>query len=657
MKKIFFNSILICLSLFVTAQDKVLLEIDNDKISTGEFLYIYNKNKKNDTNSNVMSYDTMKEYMELFINFKLKVHEAMELGLDTMTSFKNELQGYISSSAQPYLIDKNVEEEVIKETYNRMLFDIRVSHIIIETKYDSPAEDTLKAYNKIYEVYNKLQKGADFGTMAKEYSDDQVSALEGGDLAYRTVYGFVLPFEDVMYNTSVGEISKPFRSQYGYHVLKVTDVRPAKGKYKVAHIIKVFPPEATVATKEKVKNSMIDVYNRLMAGESFEELVDKESMDRKTVASGGDLGWISVGGRMIRQFEEAVFKLEKVGDISPILETNYGFHIIKLLDIEPIKPFDEIKANIKAQIAGTERNVKAKNVILNKLKKEYNVKTYKENVEEFYKYYTDTTFFRAEYLDNSNVDLSKPVLTFKNKVFTQKDFRNSLMRAYLLQPEIKNVESFIDNEFNKFIDKNLIDYEESVLGEKYLDFKHLVNEYHDGILLFELTDKKVWTKAVKDTIGLQEFYKKNKDKYMWNFRYDIRTYKYKDEKSVKTLSKSLLKGMNEEKMLAKLNKKDSTAVVFVEKYLSEKNINFNVDDFIKKNNIITDKEYKNTIVDKENKTVTYIAVLPPQHKELNEARGIITADYQNYLESEWVKELRAKYKYVVHDDILRSISK
>lgn len=651
MKKMLFTLLVLFIVANIFAQDKILLEIDNEKISAEEFLHIY---KKNNTDANAMKYSAMKEYMDLFCNFKLKVHEAEVLGLDTMPSFKSELNGYKSQLAQPYLSDKKVEDESIAEAYERMKYDIEVSHILVKVPKNANPEDTLKAYNRIYEAYNRLKKGEDFGKIVKEYSQEEGSQATNGSIGYRTAFGLIYDFEIIMYNTQVGSFSEPFRTNFGYHILKVTNKRPAKGRYRVAHIMKVVPSEITSQEKSVIKSEIDKIYDRLKNGEDFAKLAEETSDDRRTAANGGELGWISVGGRMIKEFEDAVFNIQNVGDISPVLETGYGYHIIKLLEIEPIKPLDEVKNTIKTQLANSVRTTKSRQVVLDKLKVEYNLKTYSDNLNDFYKYVTDSIFY-GTWKINENDDLSKKLLTFNDKSFTQRNFADYLMKYNRKQSE-QNLKIFINDCFNTFVDNTLVEYEETVLESKYPSFKYLVKEYNDGILLFELTDKMVWSKAVKDTVGLQKFYAENKDKYVWDYRYDVRVYKCKDAKTSKTLEKSLLKDQNDAKILAKLNKKDSLSVVLTEKQLNEIGVTLLTDRLVKDNNIPKEDKYVKVINNTEDNSVTLVKVIAPQIKTLNEARGIITADYQNYLEKEWIKDLKSKYKIVIHDDVLRSIS-
>lgn len=652
MKKLFVLFFAICLTLSGFSQEKILLEIDNEKINVDEFLHIY---KKNNTNADAMTYNAMNDYMDLFVNFKLKVHEAQVLGLDTAQSFLQELSGYRSQLAQPYLTDKKVEEELIAEAYDRMKYDVEVSHILIKVEQTASPEDTLIAWNKINEVYGKLNKGSDFTSLAKQYSQDESVSVNDGNLGFRTAFGLVYEFETEMYETAVGNYSKPFRTRFGYHIIKVTDKRPAKGKYKVAHIMMIVPKDSGSALDKKAKATIDSLLIVAKKGGDFIKLAADYSEDRRTAENGGELGWVTVGGKMIKEFEEAVFDLVKVGDISPVLKTSYGYHIIKLLEIEPIKSFDESKSDIKSKISNTARTSRSRESIIKTLMTEYSVKTFENNSKDFYKLVTDSIFAGTWVIDEK-VDLSKPMLSFKDRVYTQKDFANYIMKFNRKQSP-QNIISFVDASYKTFIQKMIIMYEEEILEDKYPEFRYLIKEYHDGILLFELTDKTVWSKAITDTIGLQKFYQENKNNYLWSYRYNTKVYKCKDAKVLNSVTKSFTKGISEDKIFAKINKKDSTAIVITETEFCEKGTKPLVDKLVKENSITETNGLVKVIADQNANTITVVKVVEPQVKTLNEAKGIITADYQNYLEKAWLIELRSKYKILVHDDVLKSISK
>ncbi len=641
----------LCLLTPAFAQERILLEIDDEKVTAEEFLHIY---KKNNTDVDAMSYKAMKEYMDLFVNFKLKVHEAQVLGLDTTRAFKQELAGYRSQLAQPYLTDKKVEEELIAEAYERMKYDVSVSHILIKLDDNASPQDTLKAWDKINNVYKKLKKGEDFVKLARENSQDESITYNDGNLGYRTVFGLVYEFETYMYKTKVGEFSKPFRTRFGYHIIMVNDKRPAKGAYKVAHIMMIVPQGSGSSLDKKAQEDIADLKKKIEDGADFAEIAKEHSQDRRTAEKGGELGWITVGGKMIKEFENAVFELEKPGDLSPILKTNYGYHLIKLLEIEPIKPFDQVKHDIKSKISNSARTSRSRESVIKTLKAEYNAVEYKENIKPLYELVTDSIFEGTWKIDD-NTDLSAKLLSFSDKEYTQKDFVNYLMKFNRKQNP-QNLNVFIDNAFNNFVSKMIIMYEENILEDKYPAFRYLIKEYHDGILLFELTDKTVWSKAITDTTGLENFYKANKEKYNWGYRYDVNQYQCKDEKTLNKLAKYIAKSWSEDKLFAKLNKKDTSAVVLIKHELCEKGAKHEVDKILSSNNIEEKAGVIKVIKDVENLSLTSVKVVAPQTKTLNEARGVITADYQNLLEKRWIEELHSKYKVVLHDDVLKKIA-
>jgi len=325
------------------------------------------------------------------------------------------------------------------------------------------------------------------------------------------------------------------------------------------------------------------------------------------------------------------------------------------MEVESIKPFEDIKSELKSKISNTARTSKSREAVIQTLMKEYDVKTFNNNVTDFYKIVTDSIFAGSWVIDE-NTDLSKPLLSFKDRVYNQKDFADYLMKFNRKQSP-QNIITFVDNSYKNFVNKMIIMYEEEILEDKYPAFRYLIKEYHDGILLFELTDKTVWSKAITDTVGLEKFHNENKNNYLWSYRYEVKTYKCKDAKICKTVTKSFTKNIPEEKVFAKVNKKDSLAVELLVSDLSEKGVKPIVDKAIKEHNIPETAGYKKVVSDPENNTVTVISVRGPEVKSLNEAKGIITADYQNYLEKEWLKELHSKYKVVIHDDVLKSISK
>lgn len=651
MKKTILQIALLLFGIGLYAQDRTLLEIDNEKIDADEFIHIFNKNANHDGKVTRKDVD---EYMELFVNFKLKVHEGQAQGLDTSRSFRQEIAGYRKQLAQPYLSDKSVEDELIREAYDRMCYDVDVSHILITVNSNASPEDTLKAWNKINEVYKRAVKGENFSKLADTYSQDPSVAKNHGDLGYCTVFGLVYDFETVMYNTKPGEVSAPFRTRYGYHILKVNDKRPSKGRYKVAHIMVVSPQDATAEQKQEAKATIENVYAQLKNGADFAEMADKYSADRRTAVKGGELGWINVGGRMIKEFEDAVFKLEKVGDISDIVATSYGYHIIKLLEKEPIKPFEECKADLKSKVSGNMRSYKGRDVVVANLRKEYGIKDMSKKVAPFYKKYVTDSILNGTWKIDSTLKLDKVVFEVKGQKYTEKDFANYFTKFNVKQPTV-DVKMLVLNGYKQFCDKCIIEYEEKHLEEKYPSFRYLMKEYHDGILLFALTNEAVWNKAIADSTGLEAYYETVKENYKWGYRYDVKTYKCKDAKSATELSKALNANFDDETIVGKLNAKDSTTVVAGESALEEKGHSLFVDNAIRESGI-TETSGQTKVFNKEN-TVTAVKVIAPTTKKLSEIRGIVTAAYQDYLEKQWTESLHKKYNVKIHEEMLDQIVK
>ncbi|NLA23817.1 MAG: hypothetical protein GX879_02515, partial [Bacteroidales bacterium] len=488
---------------------------------------------------------------------------------------------------------------------------------------------------------------------AKQHSEDESAKVNKGSLNWRTVFGLVYEFETAMYETEVGQFSEPIRSRFGYHIVKVNDKRPAKGKYKVAHIMFITPRGIAEKTLKEIEEKVFMVYDKVKAGENFENLAKEFSDDRQTAANGGNLGWVEVGGKMIKEFENLVFSLEEIGETSEPLRTSYGWHIIKLLDKEDVKDFDDLKADLKNKISNSAQASKSKDVVIANLKKEYNYKLNQKALEDFYVIVTDSIFEGT--WDVSEAEQLKDVICeFGDQKMYQYEFAEYLNKFNRKQNN-QNIQNFVNSIYDGFHRKAISSYERTQLERKYPSFKFLMQEYHDGILLFDLTDQIVWSKAVADTLGLEKFYNQNKDKYMWDTRYEVKKYTYTNEKKMKALNKMLVKNTSDEKIFAKLNKKDARALQLVinDKFLPSQDSE--ADELIKQANLGSEPNAKK-VFSLDKNTIVSVQQIPPTNKTINEARGIITADYQNYLEQEWIKILRAKYNIVVHEDVLKSIA-
>jgi peptidyl-prolyl cis-trans isomerase SurA len=621
--------------------DEVLLTIDDKKINAEEFLRIYDKNKTNFSTGEVTS---IEEYLDLFINFKLKVIEAEKRGLDTTSSFINEFEGYKKQLAAPYLIDEKANEQVIHEAYERMQYEVRASHILVRIDPDASPEDTLVAYEKAIGIRKRLVKGESFEMVAKGSSEDPSVKNNGGDLGFFTVFQMIYPFENAVYNAEIGQITNPVRTRFGYHIIKLTDKRKARGQVKVAHIMLTIP-QGTSQEVEKQKKVLInELYHRAKQGEDFQTLAKEYSEDRGSAGNGGELPWFGAG-RMVQEFEKAAFELSVNDEISQPVRTGFGWHIIKRIDRKDIPNLEEALPEIKRKIGRDQRAKVAREALINNLKKEYGFVQRNENLPVDYDTVTNAYVLKQEYL-SKNSDLNGELFSFLDKKFSKKDyidFVNTQNRNKELNPYdyLKFYKEFIDNK--------ILEVEESRLEEKYPEYRYLLKEYHDGMLLFEITDQKIWSKAANDSIALKEYYKKNKNNYMWDERWDGSIYYCSNEQTKTTVSKiinkkSFGKKMNNDNLLEQLNSKEE--VLRIETGVFEKGENIFVD------NLIWNE--KNT---QENSSIVLLKgeILKPNNKMFDECRGMVISDYQDYLDKEWIKSLREKYNIIINSAVLSSL--
>lgn len=644
---------------------KTLLTVGNEKITAGEFLNIYHKNN---VQSEAIDPKSINEYLDLFINFRLKVKDAEAQGLDTMKSFKDELAGYRKQLAQPYFTDESVIDLLTKEAYERSQYDIRASHILIRCAADALPADTLAAWKKINDIRKKIMKGADFGKMAVAMSEDQSArdreankqhpAMKGnkGDLGFFTVFNMVYPFETAAYNTPVGQVSPIIRTDFGYHLIKVADRRSALGKVTAAHIFFTFPKNSTTADSARIKSRVDSVYNRLNAGEKWDDLTAKYSDDKASAVKGGQLPPFT-SNRLVPDFIEAVYTLEQPGSYSKPVLTSYGWHIIKLIEKKAPAAFDESKAELKQRVTRDNRGRQSQDVVVARLKAEYKLHEDAVVLKEITNLVTDSIFF-GTWKPALDQIAPKTLFSFADKKFTQLDFANYLLKQQKKQ-ETENIQIYVNKRFKDYVNQTILSYEDNLLETKYPDFKALVKEYRDGILLFELTDRLVWTKAVKDTTGLRAFYQKVRDKYMWP-----------DRKEVSMLSvNNLSSEQDATRLLEKIEKwvsKKGKSLNWIKVELLKDTlltVSLTQEKYVPGENSLVDKidpgTSKSEIVTKDSKiSLTWAfceKLVSPEPKALEEVKGLVTAEYQNELEKEWIEKLRKQYPFQVDRLVLDQI--
>jgi len=635
------------LSSFCQKPESVLFSIGSQNIMLSEFQYIYEKNNKND--KNFYSDTSVREYLNLFINFKLKVAEARANGIDTTEKFRNEFKTYRDQLTKPYLTDKKATDNLIAEAYDRMKEELRASHILIRLNEDAPKEEVDKALAKINEIYKRAKKGEDFGKLAIELSEDPSAKVNSGDLGYFSVFHLIYSFENVAYNTSVGKISKPFRTEFGYHILKVTDRRPYQGQIKVAQILLAYDENATDADKENIKASIFEIHKKLKGGESFDNMVKLYSDDERTKNNNGVLPeFNSFSFNVPDIIKENSFKIANIGDISEPIETNYGWVILKKLDIKGLKPFEEMENFIRSKVRKDSRSEMSNISLIQNLKKQFSFKEYPKNLQVF-KNSVDTNILNGSWKPKEIANSTLPLFLIGKKVYSVGDFAKYTENKQKMV-RFANAEFTVNKIYESYVNENLLAYADQHLEENYPEFKNLVNEYLEGMMLFEITDQKVWTKAMKDTLGQEEFYEKNIANYMWKKRVDAEIYICRSEEIANNVVASI-KSNKTSDVIAEIENVKNPLNISYSKGKYEMGENKYLNNYFGQSGVFIFHETETNSW----RVINLIRYYEPEPKKLKEIRGIVIADYQSFLDEEWLKELKNKYPVKINNKILEEL--
>ncbi len=671
MKKVFVLFALFVLSLnfnlFAQSDDNVILEIAGEKISKSEFLKMYNKN--NYTPSKIDKED-LDAYLELFINYRLKLLQAKELGLDTVPSYLEEVDKYRQQLIVPYLNDAQVTQSLIEEAYERTKLFVRASHILISLPENANPTDTLNAYKKAMSIREKAMKGEDFNELAKQYSDDpsakdkkeQNYKGNGGDLGYFTSMVMIYPFENACYSMEVGEISNPIKTRFGYHIIKLTDKIPAfcssvdLSHIWIAHI------NRSEQESERIIN---EVYEKLQKGDvSFDSIVRVYSDDKSTASTGGVLKNQKVN-TIPADYVLQLSKL-KVGEISAPFQTPFGWHIIKPINYKEVASFEQQKSAIENRISKDERSFKSLESFATKSQQEYGFVEDKELLKEIEKIVTDSVF-TATWKIPADFTNDSEIFRIGDFSFTVNDLAKEIEEHQRVQPA-EYLPSYVEKVYNTIVLEQVVNYADSKLEEKYPEIKSDLQEFSDGVLIFSITDKMVWNKSLIDTLGLQTYFAENHSKYYWEKRASVTLWSFdvekEDTKKIESiLKKAVRKGWTneetKEKIAKKLKIKDQVDI--------NKKIVYKWNKYEKGDNKMVDSLFWSDtsqgegtlrLYETKNKKVTFLILnswVEPESKQLDECKGLVTSDYQSFLEKEWIKELRAKYHYKIDQQVYDSI--
>ena len=641
------------------AQDEAVLTVGEETVSLADFEHIFLKNNRD----SLITQAALEEYMELFVNFKLKVQAAEALGMDTVSTFQKELAGYRTQLARPYLTNNELLDELVRQAWERKQEEVRARHILVSCSAQANAADTLKAWKRADAMRTRILNGEDFNAVAlsKAGSDDPSARDNGGDLGWFSAFQMVYPFEEAAYTTAVGELSPIVRTRYGYHFLEVTGRRDARGEIHAAHIMirtKEGADDATIKAAEERINSIHDL---LINGGRWEELAMKMSQDASTASKGGELPWFGTG-KMVEEFENAAFGLSEDGQISAPFKTSYGWHIVKRLEYRAPASFEASKRELQKKVSRDSRSELTRASFLENLKVEYNftfngsaIKSLKRIAAK-----QDSVFFPGHPLANvPSKTIASTLMTIGDESATVADFVN-----YLNIVKIRNAESgantIIDEQFASWSDKLLMDYEDARLEAKHDDFRLLMEEYHDGILLFELTDEKVWSKAVKDTAGLEAYHAVHVGDFMWETRAEVDIFSCANEKAVNAARKAVKKGKDLLEFQRDYNAENGNSITLTSGRFSKGDNSWS-------DKVLAEAD-ASTLSEKAPVFATYEGggeetvlvhvgdIRSPEPKTLAEARGQVIAAYQDHLEAQWIETLRAGTSLSVNKALLHSLA-
>ncbi len=654
MKQLFFG-LLMSLNLIGFAQNstkEVLFTIDNKPYYTDEFARVYKKNLDLVKDE---SQKDLNQYLELFVGYKLKINKAYKLGLQDGTAYQNELKSYRSQLSKNYTSDSKVTKELVEEGYKRFLKEIKASHILFSVDENALPEDTLKVYKQAVEVRKRAIAGEDFGKLATEFSQDPSAKDNKGDLGYFTSFRMVYAFETGAYNTPKGSISNPIRTRFGYHLIKVNDVRDNRGDVIVAHIM-IMNPATTDENKvdeDKGKNTIQDIYKKLQQGEKFEDLAKQFSEDKSSSSKGGVLNRFGSGQLSSEEFENVAFNLTKENPVSEPFKSQYGWHIVKLIDKFAVKTIEEMRSELESKVSKDDRSRLITASMNEKLRKKYTLKRDDKFYAAVSKLVTNDIYEGKWETPADLKSFNKNIVNINaSKSISGASFLNYIKEQQKSKITLKPISKLINKFYESYLDQELAQYYDDNLEKEFPEFSAVMDEYRDGLLLFDLMEKEIWTKSKTDTTGLKLFYDKNLKNYQWKNRLDVTILSSTKSEVIKKALKYLKNDKPVDFIKEKLNIKDGAVNIMSKVGVFEegnealpKSLKFETGI----SEIIKEGEYY--FVTKVNVT------LPAGPKALEECKGKAINDYQQFLEENWVKDLKSEFKVEVNQAVFESVKK
>jgi len=616
------------------SNDDVLFSVGDEPILAQEFIRVYNKNLEIVQDESQKDIDA---YLNLFVNYKLKLQEAKSLGLDKKPSYLKELKGYQKQLSKKYLTESNVTEALIKEAYDRMSYEIKAQHILV--RIEEYEKDTTAYYKKILNFKERFFKQG-FESVKTSVHNGNTVFVE--DLGYFSSFKMVYDFESAAYNTGVGEISDPFRTQYGYHVVKVLDKRKSQGEVTVGHIMISLNENDSLAKAEVRIN---ELYKMLQQGQKFESLAQQFSEDKSSAKMGGKLKSFKTGQLASAEFEKVAFSLQNNGDISIPFKTSYGWHIVKLYNKTPLASYEQLKSDLEQQVKRDSRSKLISSAMSKKLRQNYKVPEAAVVLPNFLEFF-DEEFFKNTWTLSESFEGSKQFIVIGNKQLVYSDFYNYLNNSKRGLKVRQSVTDFVTTQYENFVNSEVLKYHEENLEFVNVDFANILNEYREGLLLFDLMEDKVWNAVKSDTAALHAFYESNKKDYLNPEKVKAILVTSPKKEFIKKAKKLLIENKTVEEIKQQINISDQN--ILVTTGMLSKNTNIIPEDFLMK--IGLSDIYK---WNKAYHIVMVTEVLPESIKTFEDAKGLVISDYQIIYEKNWMEVLSKKYKVSVNKEVLK----
>ncbi len=621
-------------------EQEPLLTVNHEPVYAGEFIYAFNKNRPADSTVTRQAID---DYLELYVNFKLKVAEAKARGLDTTAAFRQEYSTYLEQLQGSYLKSPEVTDSLVQQAFERLQTEVRASHILIKVEENAPPADTLAAYNKALAIRDSLLHGQPFEKMAMLYSEDPSVRQNKGDLGYFTTLQMVYPFENAAYGTPVGQVSLPVRTRFGYHLIKVTGQRPNRGKVRVAHIMLRHSPEA--------RDRIFDIYDQLQGGADWDELCRQYSQDSRSAAKGGELPPFSYR-QVVEPFAKAAFALDKPGEISDPVETRYGWHIIKLLEKLPVSDFAANESRLRAQVSRDSRSTLSRQLLLDKLARENKLQEFGENIEAIVNP-GNHRFVKEKWLWQHDSLANLPLFAIGDSLYTAA----GLYEQIASDKHQQNTRDYLFKAYKKYRDESLVAYEKAHLADKYPEYRYLEREYYEGILLFTIMEQEVWQKAATDTAGLRAYYQAHSAAYVDTGRWQVAVFTAPDEQVIDSVAAAL----PDAQAFARWPLAEKQQLMQGNNGTTELSLRLDTGIYEAASHPVLQKLSRPFETARTNTQQGYHYVIllrnPDEPPPLSQVKGQVVAAYQEELERNWGAELRQKYEVAINRKVLEDVYK